>query len=150
MDTGTGYVDKPPPTPTSPSTDAQWAPLFSLCPIPHHPGLTQLILSLPLSSLASFYAQVYQWFIESILTIMNMNFDRFYCPIRGCSQSCDGDSPPFPTQSTLLRHLNSSTHDYTYHLTNHTQCAAVGIFTHLLPHLLPIPFKNILSVTPRH
>ena len=67
--------------------------------------------------------------MESILTIMNKNIDRFYCPIRGCSQSRDGETSPFPTQTTLLRHLNSSAHDSTHHLANHTQCTAAGSFT---------------------
>jgi hypothetical protein len=59
-----------------------------------------------------------------------MNSECFFCPTGGgCSHSPAGNNRPFTTHTTLLRHLNSSTHASTHHLANHAICANAGIST---------------------
>jgi hypothetical protein len=58
-----------------------------------------------------------------------MNSECFFCPIGGCSHSPASNNSPFTTRTTLLRHLNSSTHASTHHLANHAICANAGIYT---------------------
>jgi hypothetical protein len=54
---------------------------------------------------------------------------EFFCPIRGCPHSTDGDKAPFLTRTTLIRHLHTPIHSSTHHLVNHTRCANAGIYT---------------------
>jgi hypothetical protein len=54
---------------------------------------------------------------------------EFFCPIRGCPHSIDGDKAPFLTRSTLIRHLHTPSHSSTHHLVNQTRCANAGIYT---------------------
>jgi len=54
---------------------------------------------------------------------------EFFCPIRGCPHSTEGDKAPFLTRTTLIRHLHTPIHSSTHHLVNHTRCANAGIYT---------------------
>jgi hypothetical protein len=63
----------------------------------------------------------------------NMNSDNFFCPICGCLHSNRGNAHPFPSQTVLLCHLNSTSHASTHCLVNHSGCAASGIYSCCAP-----------------
>jgi hypothetical protein len=63
----------------------------------------------------------------------NMNSDNFICPIHSCLHSNRGTTCPFPSQTVLLCHLNSTSHASTHSLVNHCNCAASGIYSCCAP-----------------
>ena len=53
----------------------------------------------------------------------------FPCPIPGCPHSTSGTKSPFRTRPTLLRHLNHTSHQTSFHLADQSICSKIGIFT---------------------
>ena len=53
----------------------------------------------------------------------------FPCPIPGCPHSTSGTKSHFRTKPTLLRHLNHTSHQTSFHLTDQSICSRIGIFT---------------------
>jgi hypothetical protein len=54
---------------------------------------------------------------------------QFFCPIDGCPHSSSTGHSPFPTKTSLPKHLNTDSHKFTHHLTNHSVCQTIGIYT---------------------
>ena len=60
---------------------------------------------------------------------MNSNNERaYFCPIPGCAHSDTATTTPFSSKLTLLRHLNTTTHEPTHHLTDLSRCTRLDVF----------------------
>ena len=56
--------------------------------------------------------------------------DSFHCPVPGCARSSSStNTHSFTSRSTLLRHLNHTDHQHTFHLADQTICASANIFS---------------------
>jgi hypothetical protein len=60
---------------------------------------------------------------------MNSESIQVYCPIQGCMHSSLIGNLSFLTKTILLCHLNNANHKSTHHLTNHSICKEIVIYT---------------------
>ncbi len=67
--------------------------------------------------------------LPSINSHNNMNTNNFFFLISGCLHSRTGTTDFFPSQTVLLCHLNSTSHISTHSMANHSNCAALGIYS---------------------
>jgi hypothetical protein len=59
-----------------------------------------------------------------------MNTNHFFYPVDGYLHFKTGIANPFPSQTALLCHLNSTSHAFTLHsMVNHSDCAGSGIYS---------------------